>query len=202
MNPTEMKRLPLSILILVLAVLLLAVTFLALDFWAARSTTTADSQVSTIRSGEQYDLRPPLVVYVQAPDNLAGPLRRQLVEQLGTQAHFSTVDLTETPASISDTAALVVVVDRRTYIWTPVYATASLDLRVAFATDGQVDWIELGQIVTDMQASPAVRLSGELGIHDRSVGLISHPAYRRHIAGQISDRVVETVNAALASSAP
>jgi hypothetical protein len=197
-----MKRLQSPILILLLAFLLLAVVFLALDFKVARSTTTADSQVSTIRSGEGYDERPPLVVYVQAPDNLAGPLRRALFNRVGTDAPFSTIALAESPAADPGSAALVVVVDRRTYIWTPLYATADLGVRIAFASDGRVDWNELGEIDTVMQNSPAVRLSGDLTIRDNSFGLISHPGYRSHIAGQISDRVVETIKTALSSGTP
>jgi hypothetical protein len=197
-----MKRLPISLLILLLAILVLAVAFLVLDFKVARSNTTADSQYSTIRSGEQYDQRPSLVVYVLAPDNLAGPLRRQLVERLAERAPFSTVTSTETPAPEVETAALVVVVERRTYIWTPVYASADLMVRVAFASDGRVDWDEPGEIDTVMQTSPEMRLSGELVIRDSTLGLVSQPAYRNHVAGQVGDRVTETVNAALTNSAP
>jgi hypothetical protein len=65
-----MKRPPLPLLILLLA-LLVAAAFLALDFWAARSNTSASSQVATIRSGEGYNERPTLAVYVEAPENLS-----------------------------------------------------------------------------------------------------------------------------------
>jgi hypothetical protein len=197
-----MKSLPSPRLVLLLAFLLLAVVFLALDFKVARSTTTADSQVSTIRSGEGSNEYPPLVVYVQAPGNLAEPLRQALFNQVGTAAPFSTLTVTESPGSEPGSAALVVVVDRRTYIWTPLYATADLGVRIAFASDGRVDWNELGEIDSVMQNSPAVRLSGDLTIRDNSFGLISHPGYRSHIAGQISDRVVESLKTALTSSTP
>lgn len=197
-----MKRLPPFALILLLAVFLLAVIFLALDFKAAFSTTTDDTQVTTISSGDGYAEGPPLVIFVQAPDNLAEPLRRALFNRLGTLAPFSTIALTETPASDPGSAVLVVVVDRRTYIWTPVYSTANLSVRVAFASDGQVDWNQLGEIDTVMQASPEVRISGDLEIRDRSLGLISHPGYRSHIAGQIRDKVLESIKTVFTSSAP
>lgn len=197
-----MKRLPSWIVILLLAVLLLAVIFLALDFKAAFSTTTDDAQVTTISSGAGYAESPPLVIFVQAPDNLDGPLRQALFNRVGTLAPFSTMDLTETPASDPGSAALVVVVDRRTYIWTPVYAIANLSVRVAFATDGRVDWNQLGEIDTVMQTSPEIRMSGDLEIRDRSVGLISHPGYRSHIARQISDRVLDSIDTALTGSTP
>lgn len=197
-----MKRLPSWTVILLLAVLLLAVIFLALDFKAAFSTTTDDTQVTTISSGEGYAGSPPLVIFVQAPEDLAEPLRRALFNRVGTLAPFSTMALIETPASDPGSAALVVVVDRRTYIWTPVYAIADLSVRVAFATDGRVDWNQLGEIDTVMQTSPEIRMSGDLEIRDRSLGLISHPGYRSHIAGQISDKVMESLNTALTSSTP
>jgi hypothetical protein len=197
-----MKRLPSYALILLLTVLLLGVIFLTLDFKAAFSTTTNDTQVTTINSGEGYAERPPLVIFVQAPDNLAEPLRRALFNRVGTLAPFSTMTLTETPASDPGSAALVVVVDRRIYIWTPVYATANLSVRVAFASDGRVDWNQLGEIDTVMRASPEVRMSGNLEIRDRSLGLISHPGYRSYIAGQISDKVVESIKTAFTSSTP
>ena len=197
-----MKRLPSFAWILLLAVLLLAVIFLALDFKAAFSTTTGDTQVATIRSGEGYAEAPPLIIFVQAPDNLAGPLRQALFNRAGTLAPFSTMALTDTPASDPGSAALVVVVDQRTYIWTPLYATANLSVRTAFASDGRVDWSQLGEIDTVMQSSPEVRMSGDLEIRDRSLGLISHPGYRSHIARQISDKVLESLKTAFTSSTP
>jgi hypothetical protein len=196
-----MKRLPFPILILLLA-LLVAAAFLALDFWAARSNTSASSQVATIRSGEGFNERPPLAVYLKAPENLDGPLREQLVEMLASRAPFSTVRPIDDPAPGPGEAVLVIVLDRRRYIWTPVYASADLDVQVAFASDGEVDWDDLGEVNTVMQASPAVRISGELQVEDRSWGLISHRAYRRHIAGQVSTRVVEIANTIQANSAP
>jgi hypothetical protein len=96
----------------------------------------------------------------------------------------------------------VVAVVRRTYIWTPFYATAQLAVRVAFASDGQVDWDQLGEIDTVIQASPAIRFSGDLEIRDRSLGLISHPGYRSHLAQQISDKVLESARNALTGSTP
>lgn len=197
-----MKRLPSYRLIVLLAVLLLAVIFLALDFKAAISNTTDNTQVSTISLGDVHAEAPPLVIFVQAPGNLAEPLRQALFNQAGTLAPFSTMALTETPASDPGSAALVVVVDRRTYIWTPVYATTHLSVRAAFASDGRVDWNQLGEIDTVMQAGPAFRLSGDLEIRDRSVGLISRPGYRSHIARLISDKVVASIYTALTSSTP
>jgi hypothetical protein len=158
--------------------------------------------VTTISSGEGYAERLPLVIFVQAPDNLTEPLRRALFNRVGTLAPFSTIAITETPASDPGSAALVVVVDRRTAIWTPVYATANLSVRVAFASDGRVDWNHSGEIDTVMQSSSEVRMSGDLEIWDRSLGLISYPGYRSHIAGQISNKVVESIKTALSSSTP
>jgi len=197
-----MKRLASYTLILLLGVLLVAGIFLALDFKAASSATTGDTQVTTISSGKGYAERPPLVIFVQAPDNLAEPLRRALFNRVGTVLPFSTMAITETPASVPGSAALVVTVDRRSYIWTPVYATADLYVRFAFASDGRVDWNQLGEIDTVMQDSPEVRMTGDLEIRDRSLGLISLPGYRSHIAGQISDKAVESIKTVFTSSTP
>lgn len=197
-----MKRLPSFTLILLLAVLLLAVIFLVLDFKAAFSATTDNSQVTTISSGEEVTESPPLVIFVQAPGNLAEPLRQALFSLAGTIAPFSMMTLTETPASDPGWAALVVAVDRHTYIWTPVYATAHLSVRAAFASDGRVDWNQLGEIDSIMQASPAFRMTGDLEIRDRSLGLISQPGYRSYMARQISERVVAAFDTALTSSTP
>jgi hypothetical protein len=197
-----MNRLRSCILIMLVAVMLLAVLFLVLDFKAASSTTTAQSQVTTIRSGEGVVGIPPLVMYVEAPDNLVGRLRQELLNRAGTLAPFSTMTWIVVPGSDPGSAALVVAVDRRTYIWTPFYATAQLSVRVAFASDGQVDWDQLGEIDTVMQASQAVRFSGDLEIQDRTLGLISHPGYRSHLARQISEKVLESARNALAGSTP
>jgi hypothetical protein len=190
------------LLILLLAILLLAVLFLSVDFKLARSNTSADSQVSTIRSGEGYNERPPLVIFVQAPGNLAEPLRQALFNRAGTVAPFSTITVIENPSSEPGSAALVVVVDRRTYIWTPLYATAEIGVKAAFATDGRVDWSDLGKVGTVMESSPEVRQSGDFTIRDTTFGLVSHPAYRNHIARQIGDRVIESITNALTGSTP
>jgi len=202
-----MRRLPTPLLILLFVILLLAVIFLAVDFKAAGSTTRADSQLATIRSGDHYDQSPPLVVYVEAPRNLEDHVRQALFNQLGTIIPWATMKLIDTPEPTSgseafpaDSAALVVVVDRPIYIWTPVYARADLRVRVAFASDGRVDWNQLGEVETVTQDSPTVRVSGELGIQDRTVGLISFPGYRSHIAQEISDRVVIALKNALVST--
>jgi hypothetical protein len=197
-----MKRLSSCTLIMLLTILLLAVIFLALDFKAASSTTMDEKRVATIRSGEGYAEDPPMVIFVQTPDNLTESLRQALFNKVGTIMPWSTMALTETPASDPGSAALVVVVERRTYVWTPVYATAHLSVRVAFASDGQVDWNQLGEIHPVMESSPEVRMSGYLEIRDRSLGLISHPGYRRHIAEQITTRVVESISTAFSNTTP
>jgi hypothetical protein len=202
-----LKSLQSCTLVLLLAFLFLVVIFVALDFKAGSSTTTAESQVTTIRSGEGETGNPPLVIYVHAPENVNERLRQELFNRAGTLAPFSTVSLIETlgsePGPASGSAALVVAVDRRTYVWTPFYATTQLSVRVAFASDGQVDWDQLGQIVPDIpQASRAIRFSSDLEIRDRSLGLISRPGYRSHIAQQISDKVLESARTALASGTP
>jgi hypothetical protein len=140
-----MKRPPFRTFILLLTVLLLAGIFLTLDFKASYSTSTDNAQVASIRLGEGPAESTPLVIFGQAPDNLAEPLRRTLFNRVGTLTlgsftPFSTMALTETPASDPGSAALVVVVYRRTNIWTPLYATAHVSVRVAFASDGKVDW--------------------------------------------------------------
>ena len=109
-----MKKLPSYIWILLFSILLLVLVFLVLDFKVAFSTTTVDSQTTTLNSGNGYAERPPLVIFVQAPNNLTEPLRQALFNQVGTLAPFSTMALTETPASDPGSAALVVVVDPRT----------------------------------------------------------------------------------------
>jgi len=197
-----MKRVPYSILILLLAVLLLAVIFLGLDFKAAFSTTSDDTQMTTINSKDGFAEDPPLLIFVQAPDNLAKPLRQALFNRVGTIAPFSTMAITETPASEPGSAALVVAVDPRAYLWTPVYAAVNLSVRVAFASDGKVDWKHLGEIETVMQTSSTARISGAMQIRDRSLGLISHPGYQSYLANQISEKVVESIKSALTNSNP
>jgi hypothetical protein len=75
-------------------------------------------------------------------------------------------------------------------------------VRIAFASDGQVDWDQIGEIDTVMVSDPEVRMTADLEARDRSFGLISHPGYRSYLAKQISDKVVETINTALVGSTP
>jgi hypothetical protein len=76
--------------------LFLVVIFVALDLKAGSSTTIAESQVITIRSRERETGNPPLVIHIQAPENVNERLRQELFNRAGTLAPFSKVSLIET----------------------------------------------------------------------------------------------------------
>jgi hypothetical protein len=66
---------------------------------------------------------------------------------------------------------------------------ACLGVQVAFASDGEVSWTEPGEVSPVFQGETALRISADLMVADRSIGLIARPAYQRFLGEQVKDQV-------------
>jgi hypothetical protein len=78
--------------------------------------------------------------------------------------------------------------------WTPVYASAGVVTRIVYASDGDLSWRE--DTVVKMgrnDGGPQVRVRGDLELKDTTRGVVSRPAYHRHLSQQIALAVSNTV---------
>lgn len=195
-----MKRFNLA-LVFVLLLGVLVAAFLWLDFQLARSNTQAQSTVSTARSGEPDDqgllLNQGLLVFVEGPEDLARPLRRELARRLGVIPNLAGISVVDNPPDQVGQPVLGFEIQASNVNWTPVYARAQLNLRMIFASDGELSWRHLQNPVMELRELGTIRVDGDFTIEDTTVGLISRPAYYRYLAEQIALRTGESLAQAL-----
>lgn len=178
-----------AVLIAALILIILALNFL--NFRAAQSASDVNHSLSTYRTGETLpdSMAPGFIVNVaiRGEPAVADALTGALQEQLEAQPNVGAVTfLTLHRAQTRGQPALLVdlISDR---LWTPVYARATLTAQVYYAYDGDLPWPLDEPVVFDI--SPAVKADGEFIVTDRTVGLISRPAYHHHLARSLAQNI-------------
>jgi hypothetical protein len=176
---------------------LLALAFLFLDFQIARSNTQAESQVTTSRSNppgsEGLPENQELQVYIEGPARLAGALRRELARQLEPSRYFSQVTILDAPQDVAGRPNLAVVIEEPQVLWTPVFARSEFNLRVAFASNGDLSWRYEESPSHHFSGEPAAVVSGDFQIMDTTLGIISRPAYLEYLGEQAALRISESL---------
>lgn len=193
---------------IVLLVILIAVgAFLWLDIRVVQGETAVESQVETYAfsaSSEEMPLllEQDLALYVIAPERLQDDLTAALVEQLGTSPYVRDVNRRQPPAAAAPDSVLVVEIDEANVLWTPFYARSRLPVTVAYASDGEVAWID-EEVVRLNNDEPVeglvVRLSGEFQVTDTAYGVMSLPGYYHYLGRQLAIRINESVAESLAN---
>lgn len=199
-----MKRSTLLLLLSVMLLLLFGVLFSLSDFRLQRAEMAVESTASTYAFGDNGNgsglQTKPLDLYVRAPAMIESELIQALREELATNPYVGQIELHETPPAAGKESVLVLTMeDPQSLFWTPVYARAALTVDVAYASDGEVEWI--GEEVVELRAQepPAarvVRVRGEYSFADSAYGLISRRGYFTYLAGEMA----QTVNQALADT--
>jgi hypothetical protein len=176
---------------------LLALAFLFLDFHLARSNTQVESQVSTSRSNPPDSGGLPenqeLQIYVEGPAIMSAALRRELAIRLETSRYFSQVTILDAPQDIAGRPNLAVSIEDPQVLWTPFFARAEFNMRVGFASDGDISWRHEESPVLQFHGEPAVVLSGDFQIMDTTLGVISRPAYLEYLGEQAALRISESL---------
>ena len=200
-------RVPLGVLVL------LAVASAALlwaNVWAARSSFSAQTSQQSYRVGtkvgEGVAYEPVLTVYVEGDDLLAQELLAALPRAMAAgESPFETVSrLTELPVGLPAGQGPPVVVVRfteRSVAWTPVFARSLLRARVSYASDGATDWLEDTPPAIAGAADPVLRVRISVEVTERSVGVLSRPAYTHRLARSLADEVAAAFRVALAGGA-
>lgn len=172
------KRGVISLAVVVMVMVLL----LAVDIHAARSQTESDAQMASSR-WPQAAAVPSQTIYYRIegkgalPDALAKALPLHLPNAV----------------AVSGTAApdLRVRIETADVTWTPVYGRAEVTASAAFSSDGEFGfWRERPYHFqvdnAGTETAQVVRVALDVTVRDRSIGLLSRPAYAEILADRLA----------------
>ncbi len=178
-----------AILIAALIFILLAFNFL--NFRAAQSATEVNHTLSTYRTGQTLpDSMAPgftLNYAIRGEQATVEALTEELQDELEAQPNVGTATPLALDRAQTRGAPLLLVDLTSDRLWTPLYARATLTAQIYYAYDGDVPWPLDEPLVFDI--SPAVKADGEFTVTDRTMGLISKPAYHQHLAQSLATDV-------------
>lgn len=193
-----MKNKPVTLIIL-LAFLALVVVFLTVDFNLSRSETTREHQLTTISQGTGLIAPTPLeqgiIVIVVGEGAFAEQLRETLLTELSTSRLAAYGQWVITTDDSRDALHLLVRVDDNNIFWTPVYAQATLDASLGYASDHDLSWHGIYPVSMEKEdGAPVLWADGQFHLSDRSSGLLSRPAYQRILAEKMAAEMVRALS--------
>lgn len=196
-----MKRVIGSLVIFVLLLGVLVVfAFLFLNIHVARSQTDSGYTSSTASSGERLpesmQNSPVLSVAVSGEGRFSRALRSALQKQLRGDPYIVDVRLLDTVPDQAVAPYLLVDPGELNILWTPVYARSDLQIKVAFASDGDVSFRGKQPIELTSQAGAVIKLEGDFYVRDVTWGLISRPAYDDLLARRTAEEIERALDPA------
>jgi hypothetical protein len=194
-----------SPVILIILVLIVIVAFLVLDFRLLQGQADKSSQVSTYEIGVDKGSRLPmsqvLDVYVIGSSQLEDELAEALSNNLAGNLTASTIEVHEGAPVSSEESVLVVDLAQPDLLWTPFYSTAAIEMQVAYASDGKVDWIDVEPVIFN-DPTPSVYVRGDYQMSDSAYGVMSMPGYKTYLAESLADQIASSLNERLANPNP
>jgi hypothetical protein len=195
----------LFLLIIVLLVLLAAFNWL--DFRLSRQEMVVNSQAERytigIDEGNPLPGGQNLDLYVLAPERFDDELAEMLAEELRGNPYTGSVALRDEPIRAATGMVVVVQIEELdTFFWSPIYTRSGADVLVAFASDGEVAWIDEAPVVlqTDNGRQPVVRIRATIEFDDSGYGLISRPGYHSYLAGELATQINTLLEAQLSGA--
>ncbi len=176
----------------------LAILFLSLDFRAVHSASGTHLEISkyTIGLAQGEKAQPPesLDLHVEGKDPLALALRAELSEPMVAALGLTGVRLLDVLPEQAGGPVLMVRVADQGVNWTPIYARAAVTARMVYASDGDLSWRDEFTVrMSTTDGEPQIRVRGDIRMEDTTTGVVSQPAYRRLLAGQIAAAVSEAL---------
>lgn len=194
--------------LLILALLLIAVVaFLTLDFHLSRAELATNSEAArysfSVDEAQPLPQGVDLDLYVLATGRLDPALAEKLVEALQRSPYVGAVTLREEPLQAAAGSVLVVRVgEPAKCLWTPFYTKTEVEVNVAYASDGDVAWID--SLPVALEASdpprPVVRVDADLTLAGSGYGLISSPAYTDYLAEALAEQIGDLLQNQLATA--
>lgn len=175
----------------VLGVLLVADVSAAGFQTQVSGTTTASS---TTVGNASVPAPSAVTVVVRAPESVRPRLERQVREAFAAEGLDVTV-AAEIPDG--DAPVVVVVVDEWDGRWNPVTPSATVEWRAVYDANGHERHVEAALaddvVVFDSRDGPDLVASGDYRLEDSATGVVSRPAYRRHLADAVAAETAQRV---------
>lgn len=179
---------------------------ITLNIRLAVSATNANTTSSTANSfshGQVTDfdaITRKICFHVNDRVGLASTLSWEIREALRAANRFDVYLVNNEPGT-DDRPLLLVEITNPKVLWTPLYGTATFDVKYVYATDttdpkllhGTDDHFESDAVPEKFQ----LRARGTISVSDTTKGLITLPAYRKHLAEGAAKTIVEGIVKAL-----
>jgi hypothetical protein len=185
-----------TLLLLLIFVLLVIAAFLFVDFRVSQQTMTVNSTAGRYTigndSGDAIPAGRPLDLYVIAPRWLAPKLEAALADALDNNPYVGQLTVQQEPLQAASDSVLVVRVDEpAAALWTPLYTRTEAQAKMAYALNGEVDWIGVTPVVMESgdPPRPDVRVDATLDLAGSGYGLISRPGYFSYLAAEIAAQI-------------
>ena len=193
-------------LVAVALVVILVSGLLFLDLRLARSRTAGDRGIGTYRGGDKLPPKmanaPVVSVAVEGDGAFAEAFRDALRAELwGNNPHIGNVEMVDGAPDAAGDIYMRIEIVREEIVWTPVYARAEVETRMAFSSDGDVSWRVQKPVVMTGGEVPIVKADGQVGLADKSWGLLSLPGYRHLVAKALAAQYSEAVETVWAAGA-
>jgi hypothetical protein len=171
---------------------ILAAAFLLLNFHMAVSNNQVESSISTTSIGDRLpdamQHREKITIAVAGEGPLVDALRRELVLEM-RQAGMENVKPAQELAPAYQNPVLLVTVGNPGAIWTPFFATSQFSIQAGYASNGDATFKE--PLVYDNENGPALNMSAEFKVTDRSWGILSRPGYDQILAESLAKPIVD-----------
>lgn len=192
-----MKKYAVGIFLVVIG--LVAASFFLLNYrysssQATQNSSVASSQGSTVENQNKNLAPAATYVVVVGSSRLDSALKANLADQLPGMAGLGAVNFVD-PSNISANAPLLYVqVKEQNVRWTPVYATAALQVVVSYAENGDVSFKDTEPTHFQTSTTPGVfQFKGVYQLDDVSWGLMSLPGYEDYLAQNAAAAIMKSV---------
>ncbi|MFA6245215.1 MAG: hypothetical protein WC655_30010 [Candidatus Hydrogenedentales bacterium] len=199
---------PTRFLLVLTAVLLAFSVFgmLTINAKIARSATNTNSSNSTA-SGSSPEAAQTFAsaarkvcFHVNDRVGLASTLSWEIREALRAKNRFDIYLVNNEPGK-DDHPLLLASIENPKIFWTPFYCHATFDVKYVYATDttdpkllqGASDEFEPGSLPEKFQ----LRVRGTISVTDTTMGIVTLPAYRKHLVEDPAKTIVEAMTKAL-----
>jgi hypothetical protein len=192
------KRLTLSsivIIVIALSVVALVASFGWVSFRATYSRVGRDSSMATSNVGAQPgQVKNPTTttgLHVKGEELFQRSLQVELTRRLQQLPKFGQIQPISDPVDQAEFPFLFVEIARKDLFWTPVYGRADLEIKIAYASNGDVSFrhSEPPAFHNENQA-PSIKRSGQYQFTDVSWGIMSLPGYHDYLASQVATAIL------------
>lgn len=178
------------------SLILIGMAFWFFNFRASVSNTQSDKTIIKTSLGEElpYPIqRREKISIIVDGDSLLDRLLRGALEVEMKRTALVEIEAVKEPAHTFPNPVMVIKVSKPVIIWTPFLATSQFSVQTSYASTGDTIFIGDPPLTLDNKNGPALTMSAEYKIQDRSWGLISRPGYHQLLADYLAKNIIATL---------